>query len=68
MATDYVILTPPQPGPFYAIVTSGGEPVALQVPVKWAERVVLALKLLDAYEGDSRIAAYVEQLKKETKE
>jgi hypothetical protein len=65
MATDYVILTPPEPGPFQTIVTSGGEPVAFQVSHKWAERIVIALKLLDAHERDSRIAAYIEELKKE---
>lgn len=63
MATDYVILTPPQPGPFHAIVTTGGEPVALQVPHKWAERIVLALKLLDTHESDHRIGSYVKGLR-----
>lgn len=68
MATDYVILTPPEPGPFHAIVTSGGEPVAFQVSHKWAERIVIALKFLDAHERDSRIAAYIEKSKEKTNE
>lgn len=65
MALDYTILTPPNNEPFCAIISSGGEPVAFQVPRKWAERIVLALKLLDAHERDSGIAAYIEKLKKE---
>jgi hypothetical protein len=54
MATDYVILTPPegQEGPFQSILTTGGEPVAFQVPLKWTERIVIALKLLDAHEKE----------------
>jgi hypothetical protein len=66
MAVDYVILTPPDDKtPLRTILTSGGEPVALQVPHKWAERIVIALKLLDAHERDSRIGAYIEKIKEE---
>jgi hypothetical protein len=65
MATDYLILTPPTEGPFVTIVTSGGEPVAFQVPHKWSQCIILALKVLDAHEKDSNVASYVEQIKRE---
>lgn len=65
MATSYIILTPESPGPFCTLTTTGGDPVAFQVPHKWAERIVLALKLLDAHEHDNRIAEYAEKINQE---
>ena len=65
MATNYKIIEAPKGEPFSIIVTTGGEPIANLVVPKWAERIVLALKLLDAQEHDGRIAAYVEKIKRE---
>lgn len=64
---NYVILTSDEPGPFCTIMASGNDPVAFQVPHAWAERIVIALKLLDIQERDSRISEYVEKIKQEMK-
>lgn len=58
MATDYVITEG------FTITTTGGKLVALQVAsLEWAERIVTALKLLDAHEHDHRIESYIQELK-----
>lgn len=61
----YIILTPPEaaPGPFCAIYTTDGEPVAFQVPNKWAERIVTGLNFLDASKKAHRVESYIEEIR-----
>lgn len=46
------------------IIFANDNPVAYQVPDKWVSRIILALKLLEAHEYDSRVSSYVKEMKK----